>query len=152
MSHRPPQHCIKPIIICPVDPHLPRLLLECHRYQHLLRLLESSRDYEEQEQVDTAEEYKTTLMSNMALALFHQGEFARSVDWCDKALQLEPSNAKVGPPQDQQLPVAPTGLPSLPLPPSRVATAPAALGSSCTVPELCQCLFARVCCSGAGRL
>jgi hypothetical protein len=87
-------------------------------------------------------------MSNMALALFHQGEFARSVDWCDKALQLEPLNAKVGPPQDQQLPVAPTGLPSLPLPLGwpllRLPWGAAALWLSN--------VNARGCCSGAGRL
>lgn len=92
LEQQPPEHCSRLICLC--------ISHTCSwgcRYQHLLRLLESTRDFEEQAQLETAEEYKSALISNMALALFHQGEFARSVDWCDKALQLDPVNAKVSP-------------------------------------------------------
>lgn len=65
------------------------------RYTHLLRLLESTRDYEEQEQLDRAEAIKTSLTSNLALAAFQQEEFVTCIEWCDKTLQLDPDNAKV---------------------------------------------------------
>eukprot|EP00879_Flechtneria_rotunda_P002973 GHRR01003190.1.p1 GENE.GHRR01003190.1~~GHRR01003190.1.p1 ORF type:complete len:634 (+),score=228.22 GHRR01003190.1:2740-4641(+) len=65
------------------------------RYTHLLRLIESTRDFEEQEQVEKADAYKATLLSNLALVTFQQGEYARCIEWCDKALQGEPDNAKV---------------------------------------------------------
>lgn len=70
-------------------------MLCCDRYTHLLRLIESTRDYEEQEQVDKADGYKAVLLSNLALATFHLEEYARSIEWCDKALQVDPGNAKV---------------------------------------------------------
>eukprot|EP00878_Enallax_costatus_P011637 GHUV01012146.1.p2 GENE.GHUV01012146.1~~GHUV01012146.1.p2 ORF type:complete len:376 (+),score=98.18 GHUV01012146.1:1445-2572(+) len=66
-----------------------------NRYTHLLRLIESTRDFEEQEQIDKADAYKATLLSNLALVTYHQEEFARCVGWCDKALQEDPGNAKV---------------------------------------------------------
>lgn len=65
------------------------------RYTYLLRLIESTRDFEEQEQIDKADAYKATLLSNLALVTFHQEEYARCVEWCDKALQEDPGNAKV---------------------------------------------------------
>lgn len=65
------------------------------RYTHLLRLLESTRDYQEQEQLDRAEALKISLTSNLALAAFQQAEYVRSIEWCDKTLQLDPDNAKV---------------------------------------------------------
>mgnify|MGYP001807765182 CR=1 FL=1 len=34
-------------------------------------------------------------MSNLALAAFQQEEYARSIEWCDKTLQVSPDNAKV---------------------------------------------------------
>lgn len=65
------------------------------RYTHLLRLIESTRDFEEQEQVDKADGYKAALLSNLALAAFYQEEYARCTEWCDKVLQVDPNNAKV---------------------------------------------------------
>jgi hypothetical protein len=65
------------------------------RYTHLLRLLESTRDYEEQDQLDRAEALKISLTSNLALTAFQQQEYVRSIEWCDKTLQLDPDNAKV---------------------------------------------------------
>jgi hypothetical protein len=66
------------------------------RYTHLLRLVESTRDYEAQEQVDAADALKRALLTNLALAAFHMGEHARCIEWCDKALTLDPDSAKVG--------------------------------------------------------
>jgi hypothetical protein len=65
------------------------------RYTHLLRLVESTRDFEEQEQVERADALKVALTSNLALTAFHQEEYVRCIEWCDKALQADPSNAKV---------------------------------------------------------
>jgi tetratricopeptide (TPR) repeat protein len=65
------------------------------RYTHLLRLIESTRDFEDQQQLDTADGIKATLLSNLALVAFQQEEYARSIEWCDKALNMDPENAKV---------------------------------------------------------
>jgi tetratricopeptide (TPR) repeat protein len=65
------------------------------RYTHLLRLIESTRDFEDQQQLDTADGLKATLLSNLALVAFQQEEYARSIEWCDKALNMDPENAKV---------------------------------------------------------
>lgn len=46
--------------------------------------------------MDKADGYKVTLLSNLALVAFQQEEYARCVEWCDKALQADPGNAKVG--------------------------------------------------------
>jgi tetratricopeptide (TPR) repeat protein len=62
---------------------------------HLLRLIESTRDFEDQQQLDTADGIKATLLSNLALVAFQQEEYARSIEWCDKALNMDPENAKV---------------------------------------------------------
>lgn len=67
----------------------------CCRYTHLLRLIESTRDFEAQEQVDKADGYKAALLSNLGLVTFQQEEYARSIEWCDKVLQMDPDNAKV---------------------------------------------------------
>lgn len=65
------------------------------RYTHLLRLVESTRDFEEQEQVEHADTLKVALTSNLALTAFHQEEYMRCIEWCDKTLQADPNNAKV---------------------------------------------------------
>lgn len=66
-----------------------------NRYTHLLRLIESTRDFEDQVQLDTADTLKASLLANLALAAFQQEEYARSIEWCDKALHMDPDNAKV---------------------------------------------------------
>lgn len=66
-----------------------------NRYTHLLRLIESTRDFEDQVQLDTADNLKASLLANLALAAFQQEEYARSIEWCDKALHMDPDNAKV---------------------------------------------------------
>jgi hypothetical protein len=65
------------------------------RYTHLLRLVESTRDFEEQEQVERADTLKAALTSNLALTAFHQEEYVSCIEWCDKTLQADPNNAKV---------------------------------------------------------
>ncbi|GFR52572.1 hypothetical protein Agub_g15164 [Astrephomene gubernaculifera] len=65
------------------------------RYDRLLRLLESTRDYEEQQQVERIEAYKVAALGNMALCAVQMGEFAAAVAACDKALEYEPENAKM---------------------------------------------------------
>lgn len=72
------------------------LTLSVIRYTHLLRLIESTRDFEEQEQVERADSLKAALTSNLALAAFNQEEYVRCIEWCDKTLQADPNNAKVG--------------------------------------------------------
>lgn len=75
----------------------PSCLCVCvRRYTHLLRLIESTRDFEEQEQVERADTIKAALTSNLALAAFNQEEYVRCIEWCDKTLQADPNNAKVG--------------------------------------------------------
>lgn len=69
--------------------------LHAARYTHLLRLIESTRDFEDQVQLDTADTLKASLLANLALAAFQQEEYARSIEWCDKALHMDPDNAKV---------------------------------------------------------
>lgn len=68
----------------------------CCRYTHLLRLLESTRDFETEEQVERADTLKAALLSNLALTAFQQEEYARCIEWCDKTLLVDPNNAKVG--------------------------------------------------------
>jgi hypothetical protein len=68
----------------------------CCRYTHLLRLVESTRDFETEEQVECADTLKAALLSNLALTAFQQEEYARCIEWCDKTLQVDPNNAKVG--------------------------------------------------------
>lgn len=68
----------------------------CCRYTHLLRLLESTRDFETEEHVERADTLKAALLSNLALTAFQQEEYARCIEWCDKTLQVDPNNAKVG--------------------------------------------------------
>jgi tetratricopeptide (TPR) repeat protein len=57
--------------------------------------MESTRDFEDQQQLDTADGLKAALLSNLALVAFQQEEYARSIEWCDKALNMDPENAKV---------------------------------------------------------
>lgn len=66
-----------------------------NRYTHLLHLVESTRDFETEEQVERADTLKAALLSNLALTAFHQEEYARCIEWCDKTLQVDPNNAKV---------------------------------------------------------
>lgn len=65
------------------------------RYQRLLHMLNSTRDYEEDDQVARIDDYKLAVLSNMALCAHQQGEYAKAVEWCDKALEMDPDNAKV---------------------------------------------------------
>ncbi|KAF6261061.1 hypothetical protein COO60DRAFT_1637104 [Scenedesmus sp. NREL 46B-D3] len=46
-----------------------------NRYTHLLRLIESTRDFEDQQQLDTADGIKAALLANLALVAFQQEEY-----------------------------------------------------------------------------
>ena len=59
-------------------------------------MLESTRDYETEEHVSHCDALKEALLSNLAAACLAQGEAAKAIEWCDKALEMNPDNAKVG--------------------------------------------------------
>jgi surface antigen len=59
-------------------------------------MLNSTRDFETEEQVSRCDALKEALMSNLAAACLAQGEAAQAIDWCDKALEMNPDSAKVG--------------------------------------------------------
>jgi hypothetical protein len=82
--------CVPPWPLSPPPP-----LPAPHRYTHLLRLVESTRDYETQEQLDAGDALQRTVLGNLALATHAQGEYARAVEWADRGLQLDPGSAKV---------------------------------------------------------
>ncbi|KXZ48761.1 hypothetical protein GPECTOR_25g345 [Gonium pectorale] len=65
------------------------------RYDRLIRLLESTRDFETDEQVARIDGYKTAALGNLALACIGMGEHAAAVAACNKALESEPENAKL---------------------------------------------------------
>ncbi|KAG2493708.1 hypothetical protein HYH03_008222 [Edaphochlamys debaryana] len=65
------------------------------RYERLLRLLDSTRDFETEEQVARVDAYKVAALGNMALACMQAGDFAAAAATCDKGLEFEPDNAKL---------------------------------------------------------
>jgi hypothetical protein len=62
----------------------------------MLQLVDSSRDFEDEATADRADAFKLAALGNLALCDLGAGEAARAAEWCDKALKLEPENAKVG--------------------------------------------------------
>ncbi|KAI8469652.1 MAG: hypothetical protein J3K34DRAFT_512676 [Monoraphidium minutum] len=65
-----------------------------NRYQRILHLVDSTRDFEDEETSDRADAFKLAALGNLALSELGAGEAARAAEWCDKALRLEPGNAK----------------------------------------------------------
>ncbi|GLI61315.1 hypothetical protein VaNZ11_003671 [Volvox africanus] len=65
------------------------------RYERLLRLLESTRDFETQEEVDRIDGYKVAVLGNLALVCTQLEEYMAAVAACDKGLQYEQENAKL---------------------------------------------------------
>ncbi|GBF92152.1 peptidyl-prolyl cis-trans isomerase [Raphidocelis subcapitata] len=65
-----------------------------NRYQRILQLVDSTRDFEDQEAIDRSDGYKLAALGNLALCELGLGEGARAAEWCDKALKLEPDSAK----------------------------------------------------------
>ncbi|PNW88165.1 hypothetical protein CHLRE_01g017200v5 [Chlamydomonas reinhardtii] len=65
------------------------------RYERLLRLLDSTRDFETEEEVAKIDGYKVATLGNLALCLSQLTEYAAAVAVCDKALEFEPENAKM---------------------------------------------------------
>ncbi|KIY95067.1 hypothetical protein MNEG_12894 [Monoraphidium neglectum] len=66
-----------------------------NRYQRVLQLVDSTRDFEDEATVDRADAFKLAALGNLALAELGAGEAARAVEWCDKALKLEPGSGKI---------------------------------------------------------
>ena len=91
------------------------------RYRRMLQLIDSTRDFEDdgddadadgadaggagaggggagggaESASDRADAFKLAALGNLALCELGLGEPARAVEWCDKALKLEPQSAKV---------------------------------------------------------
>jgi Tfp pilus assembly protein PilF len=61
----------------------------------VLQLVDSTRDFDDEATSDKADAFKLAALGNLALCELGQGEPARAVEWCDRALKLEPENAKV---------------------------------------------------------
>ncbi|KAL6761780.1 hypothetical protein V8C86DRAFT_765815 [Haematococcus lacustris] len=65
------------------------------RYDRLLKLMESTRDFETQEEVDTMDRLKVAILSNMALCALNLDELGEAVKLCDRALAIDETNSKV---------------------------------------------------------
>eukprot|EP00798_Chlamydomonas_sp_ICE-L_P005152 gene5152-34966_t len=65
------------------------------KYEALLRQLESTRDYETQDQVDSIDALKLAVASNMAMCCIALEDYAKAVVLCDKAMQQDPDSVKL---------------------------------------------------------
>ncbi|MEW5297478.1 MAG: hypothetical protein WDW36_000684 [Sanguina aurantia] len=65
------------------------------RYDRLLRMLESTRDFETQEEVDAIDKLKTSMAGNIALCYVGLEKWSEAVTWCNKVLEHDPDNPKL---------------------------------------------------------
>ncbi|GAX74288.1 hypothetical protein CEUSTIGMA_g1737.t1 [Chlamydomonas eustigma] len=65
------------------------------RYERLQRMLDSTRDYTSQSEVERMDAFKLAVLSNLALCCFHQSEYTVSIMYTTKALEHDPSSIKL---------------------------------------------------------
>ncbi|KAG1666907.1 hypothetical protein FOA52_005967 [Chlamydomonas sp. UWO 241] len=64
-------------------------------YERLMRLLDSTRDYETNEEVAQMDALKLNVVSNLALACHQQEDYIQAVAYATKALDFDPDSAKL---------------------------------------------------------
>lgn len=64
------------------------------RYERLSRLLDSTRDFESQEEVDAVDALKVAAANNLALCCTQLNDYAAAVEWCSRVLEHDPDNGK----------------------------------------------------------
>lgn len=72
-----------------------RYVFARRRYERLLRLAQSTRDYEEQADVDRMDALQLALLSNLVLCCHNQGEYVEAVAYATKALNHDQASVKL---------------------------------------------------------
>jgi len=64
-------------------------------YERLLRMLDSTRDYETEVHVERTDALKLNMLSNLTLACFQQEDYIQAVTYATRALDFDPDSAKL---------------------------------------------------------